>query len=82
MQQSVTTSIRLSPELRAQLEQKAAELDRGKNWIITQALIEFLAKATNEALQKEARRQSLLASKMDQEDADIWHDNQDDTGWH
>jgi predicted DNA-binding protein len=41
MQHGITTSIRLSPELRNQLEEAASSLHRGKNWIITKALEDF-----------------------------------------
>ena len=40
MSQGVTTSIRLSNELRSHLEKVAQSVHRGKKWIITKALEE------------------------------------------
>jgi hypothetical protein len=39
---AITTSFRLPPELRQRLEETARRLGRGKNWIIVQALEEYL----------------------------------------
>ncbi len=84
MSRSVTTSIRLTADLRLQLDHAAQRLHRGKNWLVSQALIEYLAKLGEAKLVNEAQRQSLLASKADRanEESDMWGDNQDDTGWH
>lgn len=81
MSQGITTSIRLPTKLREDLEQAARSLHRGKNWIIAKALEDYLAKINSSHLAKEARRQSLLASKTDKDEAEIWLQNSDETGW-
>lgn len=81
MTHAVTTSIRLSPELKGQLEHASQQLHRGKNWIITQALEEFLTKLDKSLLTKEARRQSLLASQTQTSEQQDWEQNTDTSGW-
>ena len=82
MSHSVTTSIRLTADLRLQLDHAAQRLHRGKNWIVSQALQEYLAKLGESKLVNEAQRQSLLAKQADaNEGLKIWEDNQDDSGW-
>lgn len=71
---SSTSSFRISDELKAQLEATAHRLNKGKNWIINQALQEYLQRHDHEWLRKEARRQSLLVSKKKWEDADLWEE--------
>jgi predicted DNA-binding protein len=68
MSQSITTSIRLSPKLRRSLELKAKQEKRGKNWIISRALEDYLAHDAHFELAAEARRQSQVAAKEDSED--------------
>ena len=60
---SVTTSVRLDSRLARRLERTSARLSRGKNWIISTALDEYLAKVNRDDLATEARRQSLLLSR-------------------
>lgn len=79
--QNVTTSIRLPSKLREQLEKTSRKLHRGKNWIITKALEEYLAKTGHEDLAKEARRQSLLVARLDKEADKDWEENTDTSGW-
>lgn len=79
MSQSITTSIRLSPEMRRQLEEAAYKLHRGKNWIINEALNMYLREVMQQGLAEEARQQSLLANQAEQ-DTD-WEDSADTTGW-
>lgn len=81
MAKNETTSIRLSPQLRQQLEQASHLLHRGKNWIINHALQEYIHSVLDEKLIEEAKRQSLLARRLDQAEEDHWEDNLDDTGW-
>lgn len=76
----ITTSIRLTPQVRRQLEQASHTLHRGKNWIINHALEMYLKKLSYQLLAEEARRQSLLASKVTKEQ-DAWEENSDQTGW-
>ena len=82
MSQSITTSVRLSPEMRDQLETAASTLHRRKNWIIVHALEMYLKKIHFDDLAAEARRQSLLAAKEDNaKEMQLWEDNTDITGW-
>lgn len=80
MSTSITTSIRLTPQMRHQLDQASHELHRGKNWIINHALELYLKKLKSQLLVDEARRQSILASRKIKED-DAWEENSDKTGW-
>lgn len=79
MAQTQTTSVRLPQKLRTQLEIASQNLHRGKNWIIIQALEEYLMKADQNKLAQEARRQSLLAAQHSEND--IWEQNTDTSGW-
>lgn len=82
MTHNITTSIRLSPALRDQLETAAHTLHRGKSWIIVHALEIYLEKLHFNELAIEARRQSLLAAKEDnKKETKTWEDNADTTGW-
>lgn len=83
MMHGVTTSIRLPQKLRIELDEAAHSLHRGKNWIITRALEEYLSKLDLTKLAKEAKQQSILASKADKTDSEnkLWEDNSDTSGW-
>jgi predicted transcriptional regulator len=78
----ITTSIRLTAELRQQLEEAANTMHRGKNWIITQALEDYFHKLNQQKLILEARRQSLLATQSENDkENNFWQDNTDTSGW-
>jgi predicted transcriptional regulator len=81
MHKGITTSIRLTPELRQQLDYLSHSLHRGKNWIVVQALQEFITRHNYTLLAEEAKRQSLLASQYVIEDEKVWEENIDTTGW-
>ena len=81
MNRSETTSIRLPPHLRQQLEQASQLLHRGKNWIIIQALQVYINQILDTKLIEEARRQSLLANQADLPEDDSWEDEMDDSAW-
>jgi predicted transcriptional regulator len=82
MSKGITTSIRLTPELRQQLDYLSHTLHRGKNWIVVQALQEFINRNNYTILLEEAKRQSLLASQCEiNEEEEIWEENTDTTGW-
>ncbi|TVP77288.1 MAG: ribbon-helix-helix protein, CopG family [Puniceicoccaceae bacterium] len=68
MSASITTSIRLSPKLRQALERKARQEKRGKNWIISRALENYLEHDAQYDLAAEACRQSEIAAQQDAED--------------
>lgn len=79
---SVTTSVRLDQSLARRLEREAARLSRGKNWIISKALEEFLSKRSGEEFLAEARRQSLRASrKRNRREEAFWETAADARGW-
>ena len=60
---STTTSIRLRPDLRQQLERAAQRTGLGRNTLVVQALRKFLQPDFQASLSEKARRQSLAASK-------------------
>jgi hypothetical protein len=69
---SSTSSFRIPDDLKASLEETALRMHRGKNWIINQALKEYLDRHNQDWLRAEARRQSLLASKKKWKDEEFW----------
>ena len=81
MGKSVTSSFRISEETRDRLEETAGYLGKGKNWIITRALEEYLDRVGRETLAKEARRQSLAASGAVTEDEEAWAAQADTEDW-
>ena len=82
MTKSITTSIRLEVHLNKKLEKVAHDLHRGKNWLIREAVCMYLEKLENQNLAQEARTQSLLASKQQSLDVDLWEVNSDHEGWY
>lgn len=81
MTQSITTSIRLPLTLRQTLDSASVKLQRGKNWIITEALKRYLDTLNQDAFKKEARRQSLLARKHAHPDDQIWDNTLNIRDW-
>lgn len=81
MAHTVTTSIRLPPNIRNELEMTSHKLHRGKNWIIIKALEMYLAKVNLMTLKEEARCQSILASGADTKESEDWENNTDISGW-
>jgi predicted DNA-binding protein len=81
MTRGITTSIRLELSLSEKLERAAHDLHRGKNWIISEAVRKYLGQLENPGLVQEARRQSLLVSKEQDPDTDLWEINNDQEGW-
>ncbi|WP_342169920.1 ribbon-helix-helix protein, CopG family [Rickettsia endosymbiont of Seladonia tumulorum] len=71
MAKSITTSIRLELSLNKKLEKAAHDLHRGKNWLITEAILMYLKQLENSSLAEEAKQQSLLVSKMEKSDNDL-----------
>ena len=69
---SSTSSFRISDELRFRLEDAARRMSKGKNWIITRALGDYLDRHNQTHLREEARRQSLLASRRRWKDEAFW----------
>ena len=82
MARGTTTSIRLDPDLRDQLEHASQVMHRGKNWIINHALQQYLSEVETVELAKEAQRQSLLARRSDEKQEEDWEDLGDTSGWH
>ena len=69
---SSTSSFRIPDELKVRLDQAAERMKKRKNWIITRALEEYLARHSQEAFRAEARRQSLAASAHQWKDEEFW----------
>ena len=79
---SSISSVRMPDELRYRLERTARHLKKGKNWIINQALDEYLRKVDRDTLADQARRQSLAASSAEaREEAGFWERVSDTRGW-
>ena len=78
---STTSSFRIPDGLRDRLDETAKHLKKGKNWIINQALDEYLRKWHREALASEARRQSILANEASTSEDVFWADQVDTRGW-
>ncbi len=81
MSQSITTSIRLPANIRKQLEKVSRLQNEGKNNVIVTALKSYFEKLNRERLSKDARSQSLLASKKDGDDTSLWEKNLDLDDW-
>lgn len=71
----------MSLDLRKRLEQTARTLKRRKNWIITQAIDEYVQKWHKAALAAEAQRQSMLVSAKTTDDEEFWEKQADSRGW-
>ena len=78
---TVTSSFRMSQELRKRLEETARTLKTRKNRIIVQALEEYLQKKHRAAIVAEARRQSVLASSEGTAGEEFWERQADFSGW-
>jgi predicted DNA-binding protein len=82
MEYSMTTSISLPLSLAHQLNRLAKKMRRGNDWIIVEALKEYLEKPNRyRSLAEEARRQSILASLYSNVDDTQWEENSDDRKW-
>ncbi|MEN8218426.1 MAG: hypothetical protein ABFS56_19060 [Pseudomonadota bacterium] len=65
-----------------QLNRFAKKMRRGNDWIIVEALKEYLEKPNRyRYLTEEARRQSILTSQHDNVDDTQWEENSDDKDW-
>ncbi|MCB1713321.1 MAG: hypothetical protein KDH96_12875 [Candidatus Riesia sp.] len=81
MTKGITTSIRLDSTLSKKLEKASHNLHRRKGWLISEALRKYLEQLENTGLAQEARKQSLLASKQQNQDDDLWEVNSDLEKW-
>lgn len=81
MAQAVTTSIRLPSQIRKRLDQASHRLNKGKNGIILDALSDYFQKMEAASFREEAKLQSLLASRQDNQEGSIWEDNLDFEEW-
>jgi hypothetical protein len=57
------------------------KIQREVNWIIIEAIKEYLFKINSNFFIEEARRQSLSVSRHSEPSDDIWEDNIDDSEW-
>jgi predicted DNA-binding protein len=69
----------MSQELQRELSDAAERTGKGKNTIIIEALVKYLKAMERESLAAEARRQSELVSRNEQ-DTD-WYGISDTSGW-
>jgi predicted DNA-binding protein len=69
MSESITTSIRLTSKLRRALELKAKREKRGKNWLISRALENYLQQDGLKDLEAEVTRLSLIAAQRPEDDS-------------
>jgi predicted DNA-binding protein len=69
----------MSKELQRKLSAAAERTGRGKNSIIVEALTKYLNAMERESLFKEARRQSELVSRNEQDPG--WYGLPDTPGW-
>jgi predicted DNA-binding protein len=76
---SVTSTFRISEELQRELADVAHRTGKGKNAIIVEALMKHLKALERESLASEARRQSGLVSRNEQDDD--WYKMADTSGW-
>ena len=81
MPASTTTSVRLPDPLRRELERHARASKRGKNWIIKEALAQYLHGPAQDELRQEACRQSEMASRNSPRDAGWGEQGGDPDGW-
>lgn len=81
MTKSIMTSIRLDYDTSEQLEKATHALHRRKNWIINEAIKNYLTQLHTSILAKEARRQSILASKKTTTEEEAWELGGDKTDW-
>ncbi len=85
MQSGILTSVRLSAPLRLELDRAAKRLNRRPNWLISEALSEYLKSQKGDAaFREQARLESLKAAeleKTEQWDQEMWERNIDLTGW-
>ncbi len=81
MPASSTTSVRLSHPLIRELERRARVSKRGKNWIIREALEQYLYGSAQDELREEAKRQSEKAGRHSSRDAAWGGQGGDTDGW-
>ncbi|MDQ6957658.1 MAG: hypothetical protein Q9M24_00945 [Mariprofundaceae bacterium] len=82
MPKTLTTSIRIDGTLAHRLKDAAAKLHMRKNGIIVRAIEEYLDKHSDNLLKGEARKQSLLVSRLDSADeSKAWEQSHEASGW-
>jgi predicted transcriptional regulator len=70
---TVTSSFRIDAELKLRLDLAARRMNHNRNWIINQALNEYLSHHDGLALREEARCQSLAASRKPSKNDVAWN---------
>ncbi len=82
---SVTTSIRIKPHLRQELELFSSLSNQGMNTVIERALEEFFQRHENTFAAQEALKDiAFLKTKTktnNNDDDDLWENSHDDSGW-
>jgi predicted transcriptional regulator len=77
---SISTSIRIKPHLRQELQSLSAHSGQGMNRIMEQALEEYLKRYQKTLLIDEAMKDIVFLRKDKDEDT-FWDQAYDDTGW-
>ena len=77
---SVTTSIRFKPTLREELQTFAAEIGHGMNWVIEQAVIEYM-QSHHKALRVKQALKDIAFLQQTPDDQDFWEAAYDDADW-
>lgn len=77
MSGSKNTSVRLPAELSRELARRARAVKRGKNWVIKEALEQYLLGSANDRLREEFREQSIRVSRRENPDEKAWLDSVD-----
>ena len=77
---SITTSVRIKPHLRQELEWLSSHSGRGINWIIEQAVKEYFERKKKKLLLEEAVKDVIFLQARDKHD-DVWEQLHDDTNW-
>ena len=79
MPSSITSSFRISAELERRLSRAAERTGKGKNAILVAALTDHLDALERIRLAVEARRQSEVVSRHEQDES--WYEMGDATAW-
>jgi predicted transcriptional regulator len=71
----------LDDELTAELDAVARQLGKAKNWVVREAVREYVRKVRQSGFAADIREQSLAANAVDAEGEEVWERLHDDRGW-
>ncbi len=85
MEKGTITSVRLASPLRVRLDEMARQLNRRRNWIISEALKEYLVRHGHNILEAQVREESLKIAEQEKNlsvwNQEHWEQNFDVAGW-